>query len=240
MVVADGGGVGPVPRGAVRLAEEVERAGARDVELLDVGAGADEDVVGIRVVGEGQDGALDRGEVGARVVGADVEGPRGAALEGVGRLLLALGKGRRRVGRRRVGVCPGRAGREGEGEAQGGEQRRGRGPVGGSGAEHCWDERRAPAGMDIYIYIYRLSLCVSPRTAGGQTADQPKTAGEAGEARGNAHKEEEEGQDKSFYPPAPLPARVMDRVLPRPSLRRASEVVCIPSSANRGCRVTGN
>lgn len=97
-----------VPRGEVRLAQEVQGPRAGDVELLDVGAGADEDVVRwqivvVVVVREGQDGGLDRGVAGARVVGAHVDGAVGTALEGVGRLLLALGEGNRRG----VGVCGG-------------------------------------------------------------------------------------------------------------------------------------
>lgn len=118
VVVGEAGGVGPVARGQVGLAEQVEGRGAGDVELLDVLASGDEDVVGDRVVGEGRDGALDRGEVGAGVVEAHEDGAIRAALEGIGRLALALGKGGRWVGRGGVGVCQDGAGKAGEAQGQ--------------------------------------------------------------------------------------------------------------------------
>lgn len=91
----------------VGLAQQVERAGARHVELLVVDARADEDVVGSRVVGEREDGRLDACEGGAAVLGGDVDGALRAALEGVGGLALALGEGCRWMGRGGLFTCDG-------------------------------------------------------------------------------------------------------------------------------------
>lgn len=129
LVVADVAGVGLVLRGLVGLAEQVQGARMGDVELLDVLTGANEDVVGHRVVGDGEDGRLDGGEAGAGVVLAHVDGAVGAALQRVHRLLLALGVGGRWEGRGRVAV--GHDDRRGETEAEGC-----RGSEGGEGGQH--------------------------------------------------------------------------------------------------------
>lgn len=82
--------VGLVGRRTVGLAEEGQRALPRDVELLRVDAGADQDGVGVRVVRNRRNGRLDALEVGARVVLADEDGPVWASRERICRLLLAF------------------------------------------------------------------------------------------------------------------------------------------------------
>lgn len=131
LVVADGAGVGAVLGGLVGLAEQVQGARPRDVELLHVLAGADEEVVGHRVVGEGEDGGLDRGEAGARVVLAHKDGAIGTALQRVRRLFLALGVRRRGEGRRRVAVGYHERGGEAEAESCRSSER-----GGGGGGQH--------------------------------------------------------------------------------------------------------
>lgn len=61
---------------------------------------------------------MDRGEAGARVVLAHVDGAVGTALEGVGRLTLALGEGGRWVRGRRVPVAIGQGGDDEAQEAE--------------------------------------------------------------------------------------------------------------------------
>lgn len=145
LVVAHAACVGPALRGQVGLAEQVERAGAGDVELLVVAAGGDEDVVRGRVVWEGQDGALDRGKVGAGVVGAHKDGAVGTALQRIGRLLLALGKGGRRIGSRGVAVCQGWAS-----EAQGEQSSQ----QGGGRAKHVSRCFARPGGSVLAVFFH--------------------------------------------------------------------------------------
>lgn len=105
LVVADVCSVGLALGGQVGLAEEIEGRRACNVELLEIGACGNEDVVWDSVVWDGENGGLDAAERGTGVIEADVDGAIGTALEGVGRLLLAFGKGGRRIGCGGVVVC---------------------------------------------------------------------------------------------------------------------------------------